>query len=242
MTEPPRPGPRGAPGPHPSAPGPHPSAPGSPGSPPGPHPEAHAPHPSPPEPHPGAPGQERDVAEVLAALGASWLWTLGSALVTLLAGILILVWPDETLQVLAVIIGLYLLLGGVFRLVTAFAGQAHGERITGVLVGLLFVLAGVLCLRHPLQTIAALSLIVGATWLVSGMLTLYTTVSFKALPHRGVLFAAGVLGVAAGIVVLALPAASAVVLTRLLGLWLVLLGLMELTTAFALRSALRRLR
>ncbi|RMB80425.1 HdeD family acid-resistance protein [Streptomyces shenzhenensis] len=191
--------------------------------------------------HPGAPGQDRDIAEVLAALGASWLWTLGAALVTLLAGILILVWPNETLHVLAVIIGLYLLLSGVFRLVTAFAGQAHGERLTGVLVALLFVLAGVLCLRHPLQTIAALSLIVGVTWLVTGMLTLYAAVSTKALPHRGVAFAAGVLGVAAGIVVLALPAASAVVLTRLLGLWLVLLGLMELTTALALRAALRRL-
>ncbi|MGW3955623.1 HdeD family acid-resistance protein [Streptomyces sp. NPDC004752] len=192
--------------------------------------------------HPDAPVPDRDVAEVLAVLGASWQWALGSALVALLAGILILVWPDETLHVLAVIIGLYLLLSGVFRLVTAFAGHGHGERLTGVLVALLFVLAGVLCLRHPLQTIAALSLIVGATWLVSGMLTLYTAVSLKALPHRGVVFAAGVLGVAAGIVVLALPAASAVVLIRLLGLWLVLLGLMELTMAFALRSTLRRLR
>lgn len=186
------------------------------------------------------PDREGDPAQVLAALGSSWLWALGSALVTLVPGILILVWPDETLHVLAVIIGLSLLLTGVFRFVAAFARESHGDRLTRVLLAVVFVLAGVLCLRHPLQTIAALSLIVGVTWLVSGMLTLYTAIAAKALPHRGVLAAAGALGVAAGIVVLALPTASAVALTRLLGLWLVLLGLVELAVALALRSAIRR--
>ncbi|GGI96066.1 HdeD family acid-resistance protein [Streptomyces brasiliensis] len=183
---------------------------------------------------------EPDPAELLAAVGASWLWALGSALITLVPGILILVWPHETLHVLAVIIGLYLLLTGVFRFVAAFGRRTHGERFTRVLLALLFVLAGVLCLRNPLQTIAALSLIVGVTWLVSGILTLYTALSFEDLPHRGVVFGAGALGVVAGIVVLALPSASAVVLTRLLGLWLILLALMELVLALALRVAIRR--
>jgi uncharacterized membrane protein HdeD (DUF308 family) len=41
-------------------------------------------------------------------------------------------------------------------------------------------------------------------------------------------------------VVLALPAESARALTRLLGLWLVLLGLFELVLALAWRAALRR--
>ncbi|MCF3137478.1 HdeD family acid-resistance protein [Streptomyces olivochromogenes] len=185
-------------------------------------------------------GPEGEPMAVLAAVGGSWLWALGSALVTLVPGILVLVWPDETLHVLAVIIGLYLLLSGVFRFVSVFAPASHGERFARLLLAALFVVAGVLCLRHPLQTIAALSLIVGATWLVSGMLTLYSAISVKGLPHRGVLFAAGALGVAAGIVVLALPTESAVVLTRLLGLWLVLLGVAELVLAFALRSALRK--
>jgi uncharacterized membrane protein HdeD (DUF308 family) len=176
----------------------------------------------------------------MAALGASWGWALTSALVTLIPGIVILVWPHGTLHVVAVVIGLYLLVSGVLRFVSAFAREAQGERFARVLVATLFVVAGVLCLRHPLQTIAALSLIVGVAWLVSGMLTLYTAVAVKGLPHRGVLAGVGALGVVAGIVVLALPTESAVVLTRLLGLWLVLLGLAELVMAFALRAAIRR--
>ncbi|MEU9479968.1 DUF308 domain-containing protein [Streptomyces sp. NPDC048191] len=176
----------------------------------------------------------------MAALARSWTWILGSAIVTLAAGVLILVWPDETLHVLAVVVGLYLLLTGAIRFVTAFAREDHGERLTGLLVAVLYVLAGVLCLRHPLQTVTALSLLVGLVWLVSGALTLYTAIAAGELPHRGVVLGIALLGIVAGIVVLALPAESARALTRLLGLWLVLLGLAELAAAFAWRSALRR--
>ncbi|MFD8773694.1 MULTISPECIES: HdeD family acid-resistance protein [unclassified Streptomyces] len=202
-------------------------------------PRGPAPQPGPEPPAGGAaPRPVDDPAEALARLGRSWTWILGSAVVTLVPGILILVWPAETLHVLAVLIGLYLLVMGVFRFVAVFAREE--ERLTGLLLAVLFLLAGVLCLRNPLQTITALSLIVGIVWLASGVLTLYTAIATKDLPHRGVLMGVAVLGIVAGIVVLALPAESAQALTRLLGLWLVLLGLAEAAVAFAWRSALRK--
>ncbi|MFJ9740945.1 HdeD family acid-resistance protein [Streptomyces sp. NPDC101166] len=185
----------------------------------------------------GAPG---DPAQFLAVLGRSWLWLLGSAIATLVPGVIVLVWPEGTLHVLAVLIGLYLLATGVFRFVGAFARDDHGERLPGLLLAVLYVLGGVLCLRNPLQTIAALSLIVGAVWLVSGIVTLYTAVAAKNLPHRGIVIGAAALAVVAGVVVLALPTESARALTRLLGLWLVLLGLVEVAIALAWRAAVRR--
>ncbi|MEU1690891.1 HdeD family acid-resistance protein [Streptomyces hirsutus] len=180
-----------------------------------------------------------DPARALARLGRSWTWLLGSAVVTLVPGVLVLVWPEATLHALAVLIGLYLLVTGAFRFVAVFAREGH-ERLPGLLLAVLYVLAGVLCLRNPLQTIAALSLIVGVVWLVSGVLTLYTALAAQNLPHRGVVLGTAVLAIVAGIVVLALPAESARALTRLLGLWLVLLGLAEVVVAFAWRAALRR--
>ncbi|MFF9127337.1 HdeD family acid-resistance protein [Streptomyces sp. NPDC014889] len=194
------------------------------------------------EHRPGGTGHhpDGDPADMLAGLGNSWSWLLGSALATLVPGIIVLAWPNETLHILAIVIGLYLLVTGAFRFVAAFSREEHGERLARLLVAVLFVLAGVLCLRHPLQTIAALSLIVGIVWLLSGMLTAYAALALRGLPHRGVLLGAAALGIVAGIVVLALPAQSALVLTRLLGVWLVLLGLVELGVAFAWRSALRR--
>ncbi|WP_329407711.1 DUF308 domain-containing protein [Streptomyces sp. NBC_00704] len=212
----------------------------SPGSapPPAPHPGPDPRPPGGPHPRPGTAGG--DPAATLAVLGRSWTWILGSAVVTFVPGVLILVWPDETLHVLAVLIGLYLLATGLFRFVASFAGEDGGSRVTGLLLSVLYVVAGVLCLRNPLQTIAALSLIVGVLWLVSGIVTLFTALSTRDMPHRGVVIGAAALAVVAGVVVLALPTESARALTRLLGLWLVLLALVEAAVAFAWRAALRR--
>src|SRR5690606_7467383 len=98
----------------------------------------------------------------------------------------------------------------------------------------------VLCLRNPLQTIAALSLIVGVVWLVSGLLTLYTAIAAEELPHRGVVAVGAVLGIVAGIALLALPAESGRALPRRPGLWLGLLGLAEAAVARAGRAARHR--
>ncbi|MFJ9152515.1 HdeD family acid-resistance protein [Streptomyces sp. NPDC102270] len=187
-----------------------------------------------------APATGREPGELLAGVGGSWTWILGAALTTLVPGILVLVWPDETLHVLAVLVGLYLLTVAAFRFVTAFVAGGPGERVARLILAVLYLLAGVLCLRNPLQTITALSLIVGVVWLLSGVLTAYTALVAEDLPHRGLVLGAAALAVVAGIVVLALPAESARALTRLLGLWLVLLGVVELLLALALRAAARR--
>ncbi|MFJ3170650.1 HdeD family acid-resistance protein [Streptomyces roseus] len=184
---------------------------------------------------------QSDPEDVLRQVGGSWRWAFGFALATLIPGILILVWPDETLHILAVIIGLQLLVAGAFRFVTAFShGNDGSSRLAGVLVAVLALLAGVLVLRHPMQTIGALSLILGMFWLVSGVLTAYTAIADHTLVHRGLFFGLGALATVAGIVVLCFPVDSAVALTRLLGLWLVLLGVFEVVMAFALRSSTRR--
>jgi uncharacterized membrane protein HdeD (DUF308 family) len=154
----------------------------------------------------------------------------------------VLAWPDVTLHIVAVVVGLQLLAAGAIRFVAAFSlgdGQGGG-RLTGVLVAVLAVLAGVLCLRHPLQTIAVLSLLLGTYWVVSGLLSAFVATADRDLPYRGLHFCAAALGVVAGVVVLAFPVESAVALARLLGLWLVLLGLVEVVVAFARRSAGRR--
>lgn len=183
-----------------------------------------------------------DPLDLLADLGDSWLWALGFALGTLIPGIIVLAWPQQTLHVLAVVIGLHFLIAGAFSFVSAFSRSRteSGNRLAQVLLAFGSVLVGVLCLRHPLQTIAALSVIVGAFWLLTGLMTTYVAIADRGLVHRGLTFATGALGVVAGIVVLGYPAESAVGLARLLGLWLVLLGVAQAAVAFALRAASRR--
>ncbi|MFJ3501748.1 MULTISPECIES: DUF308 domain-containing protein [unclassified Streptomyces] len=83
------------------------------------------------------------------------LRALTGAITTLALGGMTQVWPDVTLHVLGVSTGLCLLVTGGFRFVRAFGRRNADERFPGLLVAILFLLGGVLCLRHPFQTVAA---------------------------------------------------------------------------------------
>jgi uncharacterized membrane protein HdeD (DUF308 family) len=50
-----------------------------------------------------------DIAEVLAGIGRAWGWVLFFGIVTIMLGIVVLVWPDATIVVLAVLFGIQLI-------------------------------------------------------------------------------------------------------------------------------------
>jgi uncharacterized membrane protein HdeD (DUF308 family) len=182
-----------------------------------------------------------DPQQFLSTVGRSWLWTLVVGIVTLVAGIMILSWPDETVKIVGIIIGVQLLVIGGVRFVTALSADPdNGSRTPAIILSIVAVLAGVLVLRHPLQTIGLIALIVGAYWLLAGLVTAFSALSTPGLELRWLSFALGMLGVVAGIVVLGFPVESSVALARLLGLWLILIALLELVLAVALKVATSR--
>ena len=161
----------------------------------------------------------------LARVGRSRGWTVAFGALTLVAGILVLVWPGESILALAVVLGIWLLVAGVFRLVAAIAtdeAQAS-SRVLLALLGVLAILVGILCLARPFQTATALALLLGAFWIVGGVIEFFHGVAGDH-PNRGWAIAGGLLSVIAGIVVLAYPGASLLVLTWLFGIWLIVLG------------------
>ncbi len=170
-------------------------------------------------------------------MGRAWGWVLFFGIVTLAVGLAAIVWPGRTIVVIAVLFGVQLLVWGIFRLVNALAvdDASGGARVLYALIGVLSIVVGVLCLRHVLQTIAMLALLLGLYWVVSGVVELFTAMSHTDLPHRGLSMLMGALSVVAGIVVLAAPGISLVTLAIVLGCWLMLLGVLEVATAFRLR-------
>lgn len=147
-----------------------------------------------------------------------------------LGGILVL-WPDVTAATVAVLFGIQLLLHGVVRIVQSFtADDTAGERVLLTLLGVLSVAAGVLCLRHPLQTVAALALLVGLFWLIGGLIEICRAVSGRAV-RSWLDGLTGLLGALAGLVLLCWPGPTVLVLTVLFGTWLLLFGLLTIVSA-----------
>ncbi|HEY6424089.1 MAG TPA: HdeD family acid-resistance protein [Pseudonocardiaceae bacterium] len=163
-------------------------------------------------------------AAMLGQVGGSPGWAIGLGVVSILAGILIVVWPGLTVLAFAVIFGVWLLVAGIFRLVAAFAfSEVPGFQVLLGVLGVLSILVGILCLRHPLQTLAVLALVLGVFWVVSGIIEIVHGISGD-VPSRGWAITSGVIGVLAGIAVLVYPALSLVTLAWVLGIMLIIHG------------------
>ncbi len=179
-----------------------------------------------------------NAAEVLRGTGRHWGWPLTYGIITLLIGIVVLVWPDRTVEVVAVLFGIQLLVAGVFRFVGAIAaeGEGGGTRVLLALLGVLCFIAGLYALRHLLVTILALALILGIFWIVNGAVEIFAALTDDVMQARGWTELMGLISIAAGIVVLAWPDISLMALAVVLGIWLLVLGLMEIVFAFRLRT------
>src|SRR5262245_6917280 len=179
-----------------------------------------------------------DIAEVLAGIGRAWGWVLFFGLVTVGLGIVVLVWPDKTIVVVAVLFGIQLVIAGIFRFVTALAidDASGGTRVLLALLGVLSFIIGIYALKHVNVTIAALALLLGIFWIVNGAIELFTAIGQRGMPGRGWTILLALLSIVAGIVVLAYPDITLLALAVVLGIWLVALGIIEIALAFQLRS------
>lgn len=177
-----------------------------------------------------------DPADMLGRVGRHWGWALVFGIVTVAAGIATLIWPDKTLVVIAVIFGFQLVVTGIFRFVAAFAfDMSGGSRVLMALLGALSLIVGLYALRHILISIAALALLLGIYWVVSGVFEVFTALSHKEMDARGWTILMGCLSVAAGLLLLLYPGISLLVLATIVGVWLLIFGVGEIFLAFYLR-------
>lgn len=155
--------------------------------------------------------------------------------VSLLVGILILVWPTKTAAVVAAIIAIYAIVGGLIYAGLGIFSKSMGgwARIGHIILGIVFVIAGIIAFANLGLTTAALAIflgvLVGIMWIIEGIVAL-TTLSDSASKGWSVFFA--IISIIAGIVLLFSPMFGAVVLWWLLGISMVVLGIIQIVRAF----------
>jgi uncharacterized membrane protein HdeD (DUF308 family) len=183
-------------------------------------------------------GMSLDPADMVARVGRHWGWVLAFGIITVLLGIIALAWPGRTLLVVAVLFGAQLIVMGIFRFVNAIAAEdlTSGNRALLALLGVLSLIIGLYAVRHVLVTLVALALLLGIFWIVSGAVELFMVLSHQGMNQRGWNAIMAVISVVAGIIVLAYPDISLLVLAVLLSIWLVIFGVMEISIAVRIRS------
>ena len=168
-------------------------------------------------------------------MAQSWQATIIIGAMTLILGLIVSFHPGGSLNVVAVLLGVAAIVSGLFHLLRIF-GHGESHRIWLGITGLLFIVLGVVLIRHLHLTLALIGLLVGITWIVQGVTALI--VSFAGTGEGGGWWAVfGVVSLVAGIVVTATPVDSLTVLAVLLGIWFVVLGVAEIFGGLMLRRA-----
>lgn len=171
-------------------------------------------------------------------VAGAWQMSLFVGVATLILGVIVSFHPAGSLNVVAVLVGVLMLLSGIFHLIRVFdANEPH--RIWLGIAGLLFVVAGVVLIRHLHLTLAIIGLLIGVVWIVQGIVSLVAGLSGGSQQARGWWILFGLLSLIAGIVVVAVPDSSLTVLAALLGIWFTIMGLLEIIGALILRHAVK---
>src|SRR3954454_13853244 len=164
-------------------------------------------------------------------------WWLGllEGIFAAIFGFLLLIAPGSTLVFLIQVLGFYLLIGGILRVVSIFID--HSLWGLKLVLGILGLIAGIVVLQHPLW-----SSILVPTYLVYfiGFLAIFQGFAGLIQAFRGGGWGAGIVGIMAiifGIIVLLNPLIGVVALPFVLGGFMLVGGIAAVVAAFRLRSS-----
>ncbi len=162
-----------------------------------------------------------------------WWLVLLEGITSLVIGLFLLTSPGVALVVLVQVMGIFWLIGGIFRIIAIFLDNTlWGLKLFGGLIG---IIAGLLVLQHPLwsallvPTVAII--IIGIEGILFGIISLV-------LAFQGAGWGVGLLGglsVLFGLILLGNPFIGPAVLPIVMGAFAVVGGLASIVTAFRVK-------
>lgn len=160
----------------------------------------------------------------------SYTWVFAfMGIVSILFGLLALVWPGLTLGALLILFAAYAVVGGVLSLVHAFSAMGqHRVWWPFLLIGVVNLIAAVFIVTNPGITATTLVFLVAFWWIFSGMMEIFA--SF--VTARFLWLLAGVLAIVAGFVLLGNPQQGALALVMVIGIYAIIRGVVLLVEAF----------
>src|SRR3954462_11462270 len=173
-------------------------------------------------------------AERTEGTGIPWWLVLLEGIAAAIVGLFLLTAPGATLFVLVQVLGIFWLVGGIFRIVSIFLDSSlWGWKLVG---GVLGILAGILVLQHPLWSTvlvpAIYVIILGIQGIVLGGIRLVTA-------FQGEGWGAGILGalsIVLGLILLFNVWIGLAVLPFILGALGIVGGGVAIAFAFSMRS------
>lgn len=171
-----------------------------------------------------------------------WWLAVAGAVTSVVVGVLLVAWPRATLYIGAILFGLWLIVHGIVDIVRAVTATADdpGMRALDGVIGVVFVGAGVLALRHVLLSLLAIATVIGLTWVIGGIVRFLSAFrSYNRGLTRAAVAALGLIAVAGGLTVLLWPKLTLLAMVVFTGVWMIVMGLVQLFIVVRLRAEAR---
>jgi uncharacterized membrane protein HdeD (DUF308 family) len=166
---------------------------------------------------------------------AGWI-VIAAGAISIVAGLLAIAYPDITLLALAIFAGINLIVLAAMSLVDAFTASPDGNsRTLSALLGVLGLIAGLVVLRRPGETLLALVLVLGIWLVISGAIDFLR--AFERLEHRALRMLVAIGEIVLGILILSLPDVSLRTVAVLAGLGFIVRGAFAVYAGWQLRKA-----
>jgi uncharacterized membrane protein HdeD (DUF308 family) len=178
--------------------------------------------------------QQSWVRDSVKAVGSKWWLLLLNGIIGVVAGGLILA-IDWTIADLAVFIGAFLFLRGIF---TAFSLPLNSTaRGWTVAAGLLEIGLGVAIFVWPNPTLLVVAALIGWWVLFSGVMTIGGSIATRqVMPYWGLSLALGIVETVLAFYLLGQPGLTLLSAVLALGIWSVFYGVIEVAVAFEVRN------
>lgn len=170
-------------------------------------------------------------------LAENW-WALAiRGVAAILLGLIAIFVPGATMLSLALLFAAYLLVDGVFGIISAVRAARADQRWGMLLLeGLLDIAMGIIAFLFPVGAVLAFVLITAAWALVTGALMVGSAFKLTRDHGRWWMLLSGVVSILFGIALVIAPLVGAVVLTWWLGGYAIAFGVLLLVLAFRLRG------
>lgn len=160
-----------------------------------------------------------------------WWPFLLLGLLSLAAGVILIVRPSHSLATLAVVTGIFLLIDGIVELATSL-GRNVEYRALAAIIGVLGIVVGIVLIRHPFESVSAIGIVVGI-WLVAvGVVRMLHAI---AGPRPLLSSLIALVEIVAGIAIVSNPHIGYTTLAILLGIWLIINGIGTMAFGLMLR-------
>ena len=173
-----------------------------------------------------------------APLRAKWGWIVALGVIYLIAGFIALGSVAMATVVSVLVVGVMMIVSGVAEVISAFQIKSWGKFLLWALLGVLYIIAGFVTFQNPLLAAVLLTLILGASLVVSGIMRIILAFSMKRETPWIWVALSGVITLLLGVLILLRwPVSSLYILGLFLGIDLIMAGAGWIGLGFGLRHA-----